>query len=232
MTRATCSPRAAANSSASARGSRPSNSGLSSTCRICSPAGVPPGSRVRTTAWPAGRERSREPALLRRLARSLAALEGDEVARRRLVSAIPAAAVFLAVVFFAVVFFAAVFLAAAFFTTRFVVFFGREALERLLRPPLGQQVAGPLDRDRRRVVGRAQRRVGGAVGDVGAEAAVLDHHRQPGRRVVADLAQRRLRLRRGPRCLGWANSASACSSVTVKISSSPPSERESLSFVR
>ena len=52
-------------------------------------------------------------------------------------------------------------------------------------PLLGEQLEAALGRDRLGVVVLAQRRVGLAVGDVGPEPAVLDHHRlaaTPGRR--------------------------------------------------
>ena len=137
----------------------------------------------------AGKAR-REPRLLGRLARSLAALEGDEVARHG--QRDPAAAVFFAVVFFAAVFFAVVFFAADFFTTRLVVFFGARPSSASLDRRSDSRSLARSTVIGGRVVRRAQRGVGRAVGDVRAEAAVLDHHREPGRRVVADLAQRRL----------------------------------------
>ena len=68
-------------------------------------------------------------------------------------------------------------------------------LGRLLRraagPPVGEQLGRPLVGELLDRVALAQRRVGLAVGDVGAEPAVLDHHRLAGHRVVAELAQRR-----------------------------------------
>ena len=66
-------------------------------------------------------------------------------------------------------------------------------LHRAAGAPVGQQLGGALVGDRQHVVALAQARVGLAVGDVGPESAVLDHHRLARRRVVAQLAQRRRR---------------------------------------
>ena len=54
------------------------SSPCSSRCRICSPTRVPPGSCVTVTVRPASRRAVGEQFDLRRLARTLAALEGDE----------------------------------------------------------------------------------------------------------------------------------------------------------
>src|SRR3954451_11964958 len=59
-----------------------------------------------------------------------------------------------------------------------------------LRALLGQQLRGPLQRDRRLVVTLAQRRVVLAVGDVGTEAAGLHGDLRPRRRVLTDLPTR------------------------------------------
>ncbi len=88
------------------------------------------------------------------------------------------------------------FLAAAFFAGSLL---GRRLLGGLLRglldrptgPAVGQQLGGPLVGDRLHVVALAQAGVGLTVGDVGAESAVLDHHRLARRRVGAQLTQRR-----------------------------------------
>src|SRR6185312_9925895 len=57
-------------------------------------------------------------------------------------------------------------------------------------PPVGEQLGTALRRDGRHLVALAQRGVGLAVGHVGAEPPVLDHHRLAAHRVVAQLAQR------------------------------------------
>ena len=64
--------------------------------------------------------------------------------------------------------------------------------------PFGQQLDRPLRGDRLGRVALAQRRVGLAVGDVGAEPAVPEHDRLAGSGVVAELAQRRRGRARRP----------------------------------
>ena len=64
------------------------------------------------------------------------------------------------------------------------------------------------------------RGVGGAVGDVGTEAAVEHADRRAGLGVHAELGERRLRHAGPGRCFGWAKIASASASVTVKSWSS------------
>src|SRR5690606_17115709 len=68
-------------------------------------------------------------------------------------------------------------------------------LRRTPSTTVGEQLGGPIDGDLLDRVALAQRRVDLAVGDVGAEAAVLHHDRTTGVGVVAELAQRRGRLR-------------------------------------
>ena len=75
---------------------------------------------------------------------------------------------------------------------------GRCLLGRLLpgrrpgRPPLGQQLGRPLDGEGLDVIPPAQRGVGRAVGHVGAEPPVLDHHGQTGVGIGAHLTERPL----------------------------------------
>ena len=69
----------------------------------------------------------------------------------------------------------------------------RPSLDRAAGAAVGEQLGGALVGDRQHVVTLAQARVGLAVGDVRTEPAVLDHHRLAGRRVGAQLAQRRRR---------------------------------------
>ena len=68
-------------------------------------------------------------------------------------------------------------------------------------PALGQQLGGPVHVDGLDRVALAQAGVGGAVGHVGAEAALLHDDGQVGGRVGAELAQRRCR-RPAPALLG------------------------------
>ena len=67
---------------------------------------------------------------------------------------------------------------------------------------------------------RAEARVRLAVGDVRAEAAVLDDDRLAADRIGAELLERRRGRAPRPRCFGWASSASASSSVIVNSCSS------------
>ena len=75
-------------------------------------------------------------------------------------------------------------------------------LGRLLARPglatLGEQLGRPLRRDLLEQIAAAQRRVRLAVGHVDAEPAVLGHDRTPAHRIVAELAQRRLRCPPAP----------------------------------
>ncbi len=68
---------------------------------------------------------------------------------------------------------------------------GAGLLGRAAGAAVGEQLRRPLVGDLLDRVALAQRRVGLAVGDVRAEPAVLDHHRLAGRRVGAELPQRR-----------------------------------------
>src|SRR5215218_3243670 len=70
----------------------------------------------------------------------------------------------------------------------------RGLLGRTASALVGEQLGGAFQGDRLRVVVLAQGRVDLAVGDIRAEAALLDEHRLPGRRVGTQLAQRGLRL--------------------------------------
>ena len=124
------------------------------------------------------------------------------------------------------------FLAAVFLA----VLLGRRLLGR--RRPVGGRQPGarptarrPARRSASRPRPPAQRRVGGAVGHVGTEASVLDHHGQAGVGVRSDLAERPLGAAT-PRALGWANRASASSRVTVRIWSSASRLRVSVPFLR
>ena len=105
-------------------------------------------------------------------------------------------------------FLAAAFFAAAFFAAFFAAFLagalrgGRLLRRRPRGPPLGEQLGGPLVGERLDVVALAQRGVGLAVGDVGAEPALLDHDRLAGDRVGAELLERRLRRRAAAALLG------------------------------
>src|SRR5690606_15669851 len=58
---------------------------------------------------------------------------------------------------------------------------------RALRPPLTDEVAGPLQGDGQRVVRHPQRGIGLAVGDVGTEPALLEFDLLAGDRIRADL---------------------------------------------
>ena len=78
MVALTWSSRAAANRIASASGPSGLAAPESSTCRMISAPGEPPGSRVSTTADAHRPQALRQQRGLRRLAGSLAALEGDE----------------------------------------------------------------------------------------------------------------------------------------------------------
>ncbi len=109
-----------------------------------------------------------------------AALRGGVSASESAVAAVFFAVVFFAVVFFAVVFFAGGLLGAAFF-------FGAGPFARFS----ASISEASLERQRLRRLTAAQRRVVLAVGDVRAEAAVLDDQRLLGQRVDAHLAQRR-----------------------------------------
>src|SRR6201999_1714199 len=60
-------------------------------------------------------------------------------------------------------------------------------------PAVSKQLGRALVGDRRHVVALEQARVRLAIGDVGPESAVLDHHRLARGRVVAQLTQRRRR---------------------------------------
>src|SRR5687767_11366392 len=64
---------------------------------------------------------------------------------------------------------------------------------RPLRTPLRQQLDGTLGRERLHVVAAPEARVRLAVGDVGPEAALLEHDRLAGGWIRAELLQRRLR---------------------------------------
>ena len=128
---------------------------------------MPPGSRVRTTVRPALGQPRLEPLRLRGLARGVAALEGDEEPVHAL---------------FGVRFFAAV----EPVRPRAGVFFGAGPFARLSasictasRELHGQRVLPARHRDVRL-----------AVGDVGAEAAVLDPDRLAADRVRVELLQR------------------------------------------
>ena len=88
------------------------------------------------------------------------------------------AVAFLAGAFLAVVFLAVVFLAGTFLAGRLLGAGLASARRGPGGPALGQQLGGPLDVDRLDVVALAQGGVGGPVGHVGAEPAVLDHHGQ------------------------------------------------------
>src|SRR6188472_3291760 len=68
----------------------------------------------------------------------------------------------------------------------------RGLLDRPAGPLVGEQLVAALGADLLRVVVLAQRRVGLAVGDVGPEPTVLDHHRLARHGVGAQLGQRRL----------------------------------------
>src|SRR5690606_2083599 len=70
---------------------------------------------------------------------------------------------------------------------------GRRLLRRGLGPAVGQEFGGALHRDRLHVVALAQGGVALPVGDVGAEAALLDHHGPAGLGVRAEFPQRRRR---------------------------------------
>src|SRR5699024_10051036 len=78
------------------------------------------------------------------------------------------------------------------------LFLGRPLLGRSLGPLLGDQLIGPLSGQALHRIGLAQGGVGGSVGDIGPEAAVLDHYLLARDRVLAELLQRRLRARAAP----------------------------------
>src|SRR5699024_7157184 len=75
---------------------------------------------------------------------------------------------------------------------------GRSLLGRPLGPLLGDQLIGALSGQALHRIGLAQGGIGGPVGDVGTESAVLDHHLLARDRVLAELLQRRLRARAAP----------------------------------
>ena len=101
-----------------------------------------------------------------------------------------------------------------------------------LRAPLGEELDRALERERLDVVAAPQARVRLAVGDVRAEAAVLDDDRLAADGVRAELAQRRRAPAAAAPLLRLRESASASSSVIVRSCSSDSSERVSLPFLR
>ena len=126
-------------------------------------------------------------------------------------STVPVAVVRLAVAFFAVVFLAVAFLAgpswpwpSSWSSCAFLAVALRRLLDRSLRCPLvrrraccslAQQLDRLRQRDRHGIDAARHRRVEGAVGDVGAVAAVEHAHRRAALRVRTELGEGRLRRR-------------------------------------